>query len=73
MYSLHGLRAVDAAGVGGGVPAVDGGVELHAGVGALPGRLGDLAEQVAGLDRLDDLAGGDGLQVPVGVVDARPA
>ena len=64
-----GVRAVDPAGVGRGVPAVDRGVELHAGIGALPGGLGDLAHEVAGLDRLDDLAGGDRPQVPVGVVD----
>ena len=49
------VRAVDAAGGVRGVPAVDRGVELQAGVGALPGGLGDLAEQVAGRDRLDDL------------------
>ena len=35
--------------------------------------LGDLAHEVAGPHRLDDLAGGDRPQVPVGVVDARPA
>ena len=39
------------------------------GIGALPGGLGDLAHEVAGLDRADDRAVGDGPQVPVGVVD----
>ena len=56
-------------GVGRGVPVVDGGVELHARIGALPGGLGDLAHEVTGPDRLDDLAGDDGPEVPVGVVD----
>ena len=64
-----GVGAVDPVGVGAGVPPVDGGVVLHAGIGALPGALGELAHQVAGPDRLDDLAGGDRPQVPVGVVD----
>ncbi len=54
-----------AAGVGGvdpprlrrGVPVVDGVVVLDAGVGALPGRLGELAPQRRSVDALEDLAG----------------
>src|SRR5262249_35173530 len=34
-----------------GVPLVDGGVELHAGVGTGPGGVGDLVPQVAGTHR----------------------
>ena len=41
------VRSVDAARGLAGMPLVDGGVELHARVAALPGRLGDLAHQVA--------------------------
>ena len=36
-----------------GVPAVDGGVVLHAGVAALPGGFGDLVHEVAGGVLLD--------------------
>ena len=50
------VAAVDAAGVRRRVPTVDRRVELHAGVGALPRGLGDLAQEFARLDRLDDLA-----------------
>ncbi len=42
-----GIGGVDAAGVLGGVPAVDGGVVLHAGIAALPGGFGDLLHNVA--------------------------
>ncbi len=62
------VRAVDAAGVGRGVPLVDGGVELHAGVGALPGGFCELAVELAGFDGLDRFAGRDGLQIPVVVI-----
>ena len=44
-----GVAGVDARGVLGSVPAVDGGVELHAGIAAVPGGFGDLAQQVARL------------------------
>ena len=60
---------VDAACVRRRVPAVDGGIELHAGIGALPRCLGDLTEEFARLDGLNDLTGGDGAQMPVGVVE----
>ena len=43
------------------------------GIGALPGGLGDLAHRSRARTVLHDLAVGDGPQVPVGVVDARPA
>ena len=60
----HVLRARvgrgDPAGLGVGVPVVDGVVVLQARVGALPRGLADLAEQVAGVDGLDDLAGAAG-------------
>ena len=55
MYSEHGFDALigpDRA----GVPVVDGGVELDAGIGRGPGRVADLVPQVAGLQRLDGLA-----------------
>ena len=46
-----GIAGVDAGGVLGGVPAVDGGVVLHAGVAALPGGFGELVHEVAGACR----------------------
>ena len=49
------IRRVDARRVLAGVPAVDGGVELHAGIAAEPRGLGNLVHDVArlvGLDRL---------------------
>src|SRR5450759_3093910 len=47
-----GVAGRDAAGLRVGVPVVDGVVVLQAGVGALPGRLGNRAEQCPGVDRL---------------------
>ncbi len=52
-----GVRRGDPAGLGAGVPVVDGVVVLDAGVGAGPGGLGDLTEERLGVDLLDDLAG----------------
>ena len=46
-----GIRGVDARGLLGSVPAVDGGIELHAGIAALMRGFGDLAHQLAGLVR----------------------
>ena len=46
MYSLHGFDGVDARRVLRGVPAVDGGVVLHAGIAAVPGGFGDLVQQL---------------------------
>ena len=48
MYSEQGLLALMRPVFLRGVPAVDGGVELHAGIAALVGGLGDLAHQLAG-------------------------
>src|SRR3972149_4783631 len=62
-----GVGGVDAAAVGAGVPVVDGGVVLHAGVGALPGGLGDAAHELAGAVRVGGLAGGDVAGAPLAV------
>src|SRR3990172_5104443 len=71
VVQVHVLRAgvggVDAAAVGAGVPVVDGGVVLHAGVGALPGGLGDAAHELAGAVCLGGLAGGDVAGAPFAV------
>ena len=48
-----GIAGVDARGVLAGVPAVHGGVVLHAGIAALPGGFADLLQKVAGLVGLD--------------------
>ena len=62
----HVLRARvgrgDPAGLGVGVPVVDRVVVLDARVGALPRGLGDLAEQLTGVDGLDDPAVVAGLE-----------
>ncbi len=71
-YSLHGLLAVIRPDSGAGVPVVDGAVVLDAGIGAGPGRLGHLAEQVPGVHRLDGLPGQPGRQVELGVPLDRP-
>ena len=42
------------------MPRVDGVIELNTGIGALPGGLGHLAEEVASVNLLDDLVGGTG-------------
>src|SRR3546814_2412598 len=47
-----GIGAVDAPGGGAGVPLVNGGVVLHAGIGAGPGGVGDAVPQVARLHLL---------------------
>src|SRR3989304_5331956 len=60
-----GVGGGDGPRVGAGVPAVDGGVVLHAGVGALPGRPGDVPHQVAGVVLLADLAGHHVAGVPL--------
>src|SRR5690625_2751776 len=58
----HVLRARvgggDAHVFGSGVPVVDRAVVLQAGVGALPGSLGHLVEQLPGVDGVDDAAVG---------------
>ncbi len=55
MYSRARIGRIDPSVRRAGVPLVDGGVELHAGVGARPGRVGDLVPQVAGGQRLPRL------------------
>ncbi len=47
------VRGVDAGRVLGGVPLVDGGVVLHAGVAALPGGFGNFVHELARLASLD--------------------
>ena len=53
MYSLQGLLALIRAVFLRGVPAVDGGVVLHAGIAAVPGGFGNLVEQVFGFEGFD--------------------
>ncbi len=43
-----GVRGVDPAGIGAGMPAIDGGIVLEARVSATPGRLGRFLEHLAG-------------------------
>ena len=50
MYSEQGFEALIRAVFLRGVPAIDGGVELHAGIAALISGFGDLPHQVASLD-----------------------
>src|SRR5262249_40679203 len=50
------IGSVDPSSVLRGVPAVDRGVELHAGISALPGGFGDLAEKIFGFVSIDDTA-----------------
>ncbi len=66
-----GIGRVDAAGVLRGVPAVDGGVVLHAGIAALPGGFGDLVHEVAGFVGLDGGAVLDGAGGEFGVLLPR--
>ena len=63
------VRRVDAARVRERVPGVDRGVVLHAGIGALPRGFRHLAEEVAGIRRLDDRAVGAGGEVPLLALD----
>ena len=58
----------DPAGLGVGVPVVDRVVVLQPRVGALPRGLADLAEQLAGVDGLDDLTGLAGAEPELGAV-----
>ena len=46
------------------MPAVDGRVELHPRIGAQPRRLGDLTEQIGGIDRLEDLSRRSRREIP---------
>ena len=65
------IGAVDGRRVRRCMPPVDGGVVLHTGIGALPGRLGEGAEQLTGLHRFHHQAGFDGPEIPVLVLDHR--
>src|SRR5690606_24670924 len=62
------IGRVDRAGLGGGVPLVDGRVVLDAGIGGSPGGIADLFPQIAGFEGLGDLAGLAGGQVPLAIV-----
>ena len=72
VVEAHVLRARvgrgDPPGLGVGVPVVDGAVVLQARVGALPRGGGDLAEQLAGVDGLDDLTGAARAQPELGAL-----
>ena len=76
VVQVHVLRAGvargDPAGLRAGVPVVDGAVVLDARVGAVPGRLGHLAQQPLGPDPGHNLAGTPGQQVEVAVVRYGP-
>ena len=65
------VRGLLAPSLGAGVPAVDRVVELHAGVAAGPGRLGDLPHQVARLVGLGGLAGDAVTGLPLAVFSHR--
>ena len=52
-----GVRGPDFARCGAGVPVIDGGVELDAGIGGSPGGIADLVPECAALSGLDGLAG----------------
>src|SRR5699024_4825165 len=60
-----GVGAIDAAIVGAGVPLVDGGVILDAGIGAGPGCATDAIPEVAGGEGLGRLAVDAANEVPV--------
>ena len=61
------IAGVDAVGVLRRVPAVDGGVVLHAGIAAAPGGVGKFVEQVFGFESLHGAAIADGAGGEVGV------
>ena len=65
------IRRVDAAAGGAGVPGVDGGVELHAGVAACVRGLGDHVEHLARGTGLGNFARLDEVRLPFGVVEHR--
>src|SRR6185295_16664941 len=59
----------DRSGLWAGVPVVDGGVELDAGIGGGPGRMTHPVPEFAGLDRLDGLAAEPRGQLPVVILE----
>src|SRR3954469_2869950 len=62
-----GIACIDARGVLRSVPAVDGGVVLHAGIAASPGGVGNFEEQVFGFESLHGPAIANGAGGEVGV------
>ncbi len=66
-----GIRGADVAALRASVPIVNGGVVLHARIGAGPSRLGNLAPKVAGLDGTGGFAVGSADQIPIAVVFNR--
>src|SRR5581483_3284866 len=63
------VAGIDAGRVLRGMPAVHGGVELHAGIAALPGGFGNLLEQVSGFVGVHYAAIADRLRAEIGVAD----
>src|SRR5579863_1231363 len=61
------VRRVDAVGVFRSVPAVDGGVVLHAGIAAVPGGFGNLAKKFFGLEGVHGAAIANGASGEIGV------
>ena len=59
-----GVRCADFARCGAGVPVIDGGVILNAGIGRGPCGLANLVPKIARLQGLGDLVGHAGIQVP---------
>ena len=76
VVEMHVLRArvrrIDASRGRARVPVVDRRVELHARVGALPGRLGQLPHEVAGPDGLQRFLRRHRLELPVPVLEVAP-
>ena len=66
-----GVGGVDPARRRASVPFIDGGIELDAGVSAGPGRVGDAAPQITGLQSLGGLAVGTPDQRPITVIFNR--
>src|SRR5438105_12052550 len=64
-----GIAGIDASCVLRRVPAVDGGIELHAGIAAAPGGVGDFVEQIFGFEGLHGAAVTDGASAEVGVAE----
>src|SRR6185369_2149782 len=62
------VRGVDPRGALAGVPAIDGGVVLHAGIAAMPGGVGNFLQQVAGAEFFAGLAVGDVAGPPVAIL-----
>ena len=75
IIQVHVLRAwiggVDSRGVLGGVPTVDGGVELHARIAADVGRLGNFAEVLPGRASIHRLAARSTARLPIAIIDDR--